>query len=349
MTVSVLSLFFSLNLSTAWAINCPAGTQGSDNTNDEISCGTNCCWGIDNNNVLTITPALDPTTNKPYTSVSMKNFTYTSPGISDDYKSQYSSNAPWARQGATSVVIENGIGYIGREAFIGDTKITSVTGMENVLSIGVNAFWGATSLTSVDMPNVTSVGQQAFYGATALTSADMLNVTKIEPGAFYNAVSLTSVDMPNVTTIETTAFSGTSLNDVNCLGTVQECEDLKTSMQSAGASFSDSQFHVIDTPTANCSGYSQGVCSTCKSGYNLSNGVCVANSNPIDDGLIDDYGDSEGCPEGKIAKGDECIDASQGCGANYKLSDGICYRVRYTPAEAAEVAGETNTIFLYYK
>ena len=36
-------------------------------------------------------------------------------------------------------------------------------------------------------------------------------------------------------------------------------------------------------------------------------------------------------------------------GENFKLSDGICYRIRYTPAEAAEVAGETNTIFLYYK
>ena len=36
-------------------------------------------------------------------------------------------------------------------------------------------------------------------------------------------------------------------------------------------------------------------------------------------------------------------------GENFKLSDGYCYRVRYTPAEAAEVVGESNTIFLYYK
>ena len=55
------------------------------------------------------------------------------------------------------------------------------------------------------------------------------------------------------------------------------------------------------------------------------------------------------CGEGQVMKGDSCIPASQGCGANYKLSDGICYRVRYTPAEAAEAAGDTNTIFLYYK
>ena len=34
---------------------------------------------------------------------------------------------------------------------------------------------------------------------------------------------------------------------------------------------------------------------------------------------------------------------------SYKADDGYCYRVRYTPAEAAEVVGERNTIFLYYK
>ena len=55
------------------------------------------------------------------------------------------------------------------------------------------------------------------------------------------------------------------------------------------------------------------------------------------------------CGEGQVKKGDSCIPAAQGCGENYKASDGICYRVRYTPAEAAQVADEANTIFLYYK
>ena len=52
------------------------------------------------------------------------------------------------------------------------------------------------------------------------------------------------------------------------------------------------------------------------------------------------------CSGGKILQDGVCVSS---CGANYKLDDGICYRIRYTPAEAAEVAGETNTIFLYYK
>ena len=52
----------------------------------------------------------------------------------------------------------------------------------------------------------------------------------------------------------------------------------------------------------------------------------------------------EGCT--KLGVGLEC---SKCANNNFKLSDGVCRRVRYTPAEAAEVVGESNTIFLYYK
>jgi hypothetical protein len=34
---------------------------------------------------------------------------------------------------------------------------------------------------------------------------------------------------------------------------------------------------------------------------------------------------------------------------SYKAENGICWRKRYTPAEAAKVVGESNTILLYYK
>ena len=35
--------------------------------------------------------------------------------------------------------------------------------------------------------------------------------------------------------------------------------------------------------------------------------------------------------------------------ASFKMEDNYCYRRRYTPTEAAQVVGEENTIFLYYK
>ena len=52
---------------------------------------------------------------------------------------------------------------IGDEAFYGCTSLTSVTIPDSVTSIGDWAFDGCTSLTSVTIPNsVTSIGDEAF-------------------------------------------------------------------------------------------------------------------------------------------------------------------------------------------
>ena len=64
---------------------------------------------------------------------------------------------------------------------------------------------------------------------------------------------------------------------------------------------------------------------------------------------LDDYDIACDSASGYLAKENNCVSPTIGCGENYKADNGICYRIRYTPAEAAEVVGETNTIFLYYK
>ena len=84
-----------------------------------------------------------------------------------------------------------------------------------------------------------------------------------------------------------------------------------------------------------CIDFADGVCDDCEDGYFKKDGGCVSAE--------------DGCGDGYLGKGDSCISAAQGCGENYKADNGICYRVRYTPAEAAEVTGESNTIFLYYR
>ena len=84
-----------------------------------------------------------------------------------------------------------------------------------------------------------------------------------------------------------------------------------------------------------CIDFADGACGDCENGYFKKDGGCVSAE--------------DGCGDGYLGKGDSCIPAAQGCGENYKADNGICYRIRYTPAEAAEVAGESNTIFLYYK
>ena len=80
----------------------------------------------------------------------------------------------------------------------------------SVTEIGTYAFYGCTSLTSVEIPNsVTEIGTYAFYGCTSLTSVEIPNsVTEIGDYAFFYCQNLTSVDIGNgVTSIGNSAFA----------------------------------------------------------------------------------------------------------------------------------------------
>ena len=99
---------------------------------------------------------------------------------------------------------------IGNNAFFNRSGLTSVTIPNSVTSIGYNAFSYCSGLTSVTIPNsVTSIGNSAFYGCSALTSVIIPNsVTSIENGAFSRCTGLTSVTIPDsVTSIGGFAFS----------------------------------------------------------------------------------------------------------------------------------------------
>ena len=65
-------------------------------------------------------------------------------------------------------------------------SITYNNSKYSVTSIGNNAFWGCSGLTSVTIPNsVTSIGDKAFYYCRGLTSVTIPNsVTSIGKSAF---------------------------------------------------------------------------------------------------------------------------------------------------------------------
>ncbi|MCQ2449090.1 MAG: leucine-rich repeat domain-containing protein, partial [Clostridia bacterium] len=102
----------------------------------------------------------------------------------------YVTTAPWKEYYNTmkTVVIGNGVTTIGKEAFYGCTGLTSITIPDSVTTIGRYALEGCTGLTSVTIPDsVTTIGDCAFYGCTGLTSITIPDsVTTIGGSAFYN-------------------------------------------------------------------------------------------------------------------------------------------------------------------
>ncbi len=96
-------------------------------------------------------------------------------------------------------VIYDGTTYsvtsIGDEAFYYCTGLTSIEIPSSVTSIGYDAFFDCAGLTSIEIPNsVTSIGEYAFYGCTGLTSVEIPNsVTSIGSSAFRGCTGLTSI------------------------------------------------------------------------------------------------------------------------------------------------------------
>ena len=73
------------------------------------------------------------------------------------------------------------------------SRTIKVAESDSVTSIGVSAFMGCSSLTSVSFPLATSIGNAAFYSCSALTSVSLPSVTSIGNGAFQGCSALTTL------------------------------------------------------------------------------------------------------------------------------------------------------------
>ena len=112
--------------------------------------------------------------------------------------SNYSYNNDYVPKSLKEVIITGGTS-IGYEAFYGCSGLTSVTIPDSVTSIESYAFSRCSGLTSITIPDsVTSIGYEAFSGCSGLTRVTIGDgVEEIDSQAFFGCTSLSSVNIPN--------------------------------------------------------------------------------------------------------------------------------------------------------
>ncbi len=199
----ILSVILCISLLLSIAASAVGG-----NIVDGGNCGDYITWELDNEGILTISGT--------------GNMTY-------DYASPWEGNTS-----IKSVIIEDGVTSIGRDAFSGCSSLVSITIPDSVTKIGEYAFAGCSSLTSITIPDsVTMIGSYIFNGCSSLVSITIPDSVTIMGDCVFNGCSsLTSVVIGDgVTYIGSYAFDGcSSLENIYYRGMAAEWENIESGL-----------------------------------------------------------------------------------------------------------------------
>ncbi len=126
-----------------------------------------------------------------------------------------------------SIVIGDGITYIGNRSFRDFTELESVSFGKDVLSTGYEAFYGCTKLKTINLnEGLESLGSLAFYNAAITEIALPSTLKTLNNRAFKSCASLAYIELPDSVTyvgyevfMNNTSLAGfkwsTSLNYIN--------------------------------------------------------------------------------------------------------------------------------------
>ena len=181
MKKQALSLLLALCLLLALV---PVSASAAE-TVDSGTCGDNLTWTLDSDGLLTIrgTGAMADYQNSQ-----------------DPVTEKFRTTAPWGThyQDIKALVVEDGVTFIGDNAFYGCSSLTDVTLPDSVTSLSSHAFANCTALTEITLPkDLTAIGASAFVGCSALKKIALpQGITTLERYTFYRCASLADVTLP---------------------------------------------------------------------------------------------------------------------------------------------------------
>ena len=173
-------------ISMMLALPCAAGnntglpllgiTAGAESSG---TCGENITWTLDDAGTLTIS------------------------GTGEMYDWKTGESPFYNNRDIKTVIIEDGVTFIGGYAFQQCQNITAVSIPESVKGFGIFAFASCKSLSDIKLPEeLKSISQGLFYECYALERLDIpKSVTSIGRAAFYSCFSIDGIVIPDGVTI----------------------------------------------------------------------------------------------------------------------------------------------------